>query len=93
MTRFLCHDCAYDLGYDAQWWTNTETGETCEQSQDETHAHRTLAVGVNTALPARPHSSDEMGVPRWSGNQLLEPGQVEELPSAVDLLDPSTIEV
>lgn len=54
MKKYLCHDCAYALGHDLQWWDSPPTEHECENSTDPSNQHGTGAGLIDLDLPVPP---------------------------------------
>ncbi len=79
MKRHLCYDCAFALGYAIEWWNNEEYVDDCANQKSGEGKHGTVAVLINTSVPAR----------KTSAVQMME----LKTPSAADLLDPDDIAI
>ena len=54
MKKYLCHDCAYAIGHDLQWWDAPPTTRECENSTDPSDWHGTGAGLIDLGLPVPP---------------------------------------
>jgi hypothetical protein len=62
LKKYLCHDCAFVIGQDVQWWDTKIYGETCENKDSPDSAHRTCAILIDTDVPV-PERTSQWGSP------------------------------
>ncbi len=54
MKKYLCHDCAYVIGHELQWWDNQPSNRECENQESGAELHGIGTALIDLSLPVPP---------------------------------------